>query len=804
MEHSDTSARAALDRAAYAVSSAEGDAVFRELVRHLATTLGTDLAFIALPVEGDARRLRMLAFYLDGKMIEDFDYPCRGTPCETVLGQTFRMYPDRLCERFPLDADFRKLGLECYAGYPLGGTLGLIAVAARERFAHPDQVESLLKIFAARALTEIERHRAARALQTAEASYRAIFEAAEDAIFVHDWDTGAVIDVNPKACEVYGYGYEELKRISIAELGSGEPPYTEVDAIRWIEQAKRDGSAEFEWHRRNRDGSLHWDEVRLKRAIIAGRPHVLAFTREITVRKRAEEALRASEARYRMLFEMESDAIVLVDVDTLRIVDANRSALRMYGYTRDELLGLRATDLSVEPELTMRAIRDAASEARIPLRNHRRRDGRVFPVEIALSSIDLAGRPAILAAIRDVTDRERAEEERGQLEAQLRQAQKMEAIGHLAGGIAHDFNNILTSILGYIALAADRPAARKDAKLERYLDQGQVAVRRARDLIQQMLTFSRGQRGEPRPIAIEPLVHDTMRLVRSTLPTTTELDIQLARGLPQVMLDPVHLEQVLLNLCINARDAMSGSGVITVHVSTADAADAVCASCRQRVRGRHVELCVRDSGPGIAPEVLDRMFEPFFTTKDVGKGSGMGLATVHGIVHEYGGHVCVDTVPCAGAAFRILLPSLADATPEADASQIASMALSASPARLHGRVLVVDDESMVGAMMGETLESWGLDATVICNPVDAEHWIAQDPYRVDLVITDQTMPRLTGLELARRLALLRPELPVLLYTGYGSHLTADEARASGICALIAKPVEPAALLELLREHLPRR
>jgi len=682
MDRSDTSARAALDRAAYAVSSAEGDAVFRELVRHLASTLAVDLAFIALPTGADGRRLRMLAFCLDGKMVEDFEYPCDGTPCETVLGQTFRLYPDHLCERFPLDADFRNLGLECYAGYPLAGTLGLIAVASREQFAHPDQVESLLKIFAARAVTEIERRRAAQALQTAEASYRAIFEAAEDAIFVHDWDTGAVIDVNPKACEVYGYRYEELKRISIADLGSGEPPYTGADAIRWIERAKQEGSAEFEWHRRNRDGSLHWDEVRLKRASINGKPHVLAFTREITERKRAEA-------------------------------------------------------------------------------------------------------------------------DRVQLEAQLRQAQKMEAIGHLTGGIAHDFNNILTSILGYVALAADRPAVAGDAKLARYLDQSQVAVRRARDLIQQMLTFSRGQRGDPRPVALEPLVRDAMSLMRSTLPATMELDTRVGRDLPWVMLDPIHLEQVLLNLCINARDAMGGSGAIEVDVSAIDTADAICASCRQRVRGRHVQLSVRDTGPGIAPDVLDRMFEPFYTTKDVGKGSGMGLATVHGIVHEYGGHVCVDTALGCGAAFRILLPPLTAGAQGAITAEATSTTHAASAARLTGRVLVVDDEEMVGAMMGETLDNWGLETTVIRNPIEAEQWFVQDPHRVDLVITDQTMPKLTGLELAQRLTLLRPDLPVLLYTGYGSHVTADDAKASGICALFAKPVEPAALFELLREHLPQ-
>ncbi|RPI48782.1 MAG: PAS domain S-box protein, partial [Betaproteobacteria bacterium] len=685
-----------LHGAAVAVSTTEGDAVFRDLVRYLATSLGVDVAFVALPTEGDSCRLRMLAFYVDGKMVEDFEYPLAGTPCETVIGQTYRIYPSGLQERFPVDLDFKNMGLECYAGYPLndarGAPLGLIAVVSRRPFASPVQVESMLKIFAARVVTEIERRRSDQALQLAEASYRAIFDAAEDAIFVHDWDTGAIVDVNPKACHVYGYTADELRRISIGEISAGVPPYTAVEAARWIEQAKREGSVNFEWHRRNRDGSLHWDDVRLKSAIINGRPHVLAFSRDITERKRAEAALRSSEERYRLLFEMECDAILLVDVPTMRIIDANRSAVALYGYTRGELIGLPATELSVDPEATMHAIQGQTAGGRVPLRYHRKKGGAVFPVEIANSRFELDGRPTLQAAVRDVTERQCAEEARNQLEAQLRQAQKMEAIGHLTGGIAHDFNNILTSILGYVALAADRSAARADPKLEHYLDQAQTAVHRARDLIHQMLTFSRGQRGEPRPISLAAVLAESSKLLRSTLPSTIELVTQARRELPQTMLDPVHLEQILLNLCINARDAIQGSGTIRLALNAVSEAGSYCASCRQRIDGDYLELSVADTGPGIAPEVVDRMFEPFFTTKEVGKGSGMGLATVHGIVHEYGGHVCVRTAPGGGTTFRVLFAPLAHDDPMAADAVIGMPTIDRAEARLSGRVLVVEDE----------------------------------------------------------------------------------------------------------------
>jgi CheY-like chemotaxis protein len=216
----------------------------------------------------------------------------------------------------------------------------------------------------------------------------------------------------------------------------------------------------------------------------------------------------------------------------------------------------------------------------------------------------------------------------------------------------------------------------------------------------------------------------------------------------------------------------------------------------------YLALAVTDSGPGIAPDVMDRMFEPFFTTKEVGKGSGMGLATVHGIVHEYGGHVCVDTRPGSGATFRVLLQPVAESAQAATSPTEGPPAADGEPGRLAGRVLVVDDDDMVASLLEEVLAGWGLEATVIRNPLAAYDWFLRDPNRVDLVLTDYTMPRMTGIDLAQRLTLARPELPVLLYSGYGSDIDPEQAARSGVCALIAKPVEPRRLFEILREHLP--
>ncbi|MGZ5126322.1 MAG: PAS domain S-box protein [Burkholderiales bacterium] len=666
----------ALTSAALAVSSAQGASVFQELVRYLATILQVDCAVISTPGANTACNMRVHAFFLDGEIRDNFEYAITGTPCESVLGHEFRMYSSRLRERFPADLDIAKAGFESYAGFPLNDTkgevLGLISVMSRSPIANAQFVESILKIFAVRAAAELERQRAEDALRVSESSYRAIFEASEDAIFIHDWETGAIVDVNPRACVTCGYSYDEMKRISVGDLSSGEHPYTGEEAAKRLLEAKSGKTSRFEWRRRKKDGSLHWDEVVLRPAVIAGERRILAFTREITERKNTEQAMR--------------------------------------------------------------------------------------------------------------------------------QAQKMEALGHLTGGIAHDFNNLLTSIMGYIVLCSEQPTAQDDAKLGRYLEHARLSCERARDLIQQMLTFSRGQRGAPRPLSLPPLVRESVKLFRSSLPSTVEIETEIARNVPAVMLDPVHLDQILLNLCLNARDAMDGVGTISVSVAEVKEQSAPCTACRQTARGNYVELRVEDNGPGIAPEIIDRIFEPFFTTKEVGKGTGMGLATVHGIVHEQGGHLVVESTRGHGTCMRVLLPPLATAAASVDAPR-GSAPSRGTRVALQGRVLVVDDEPAVGEFMRDLLESWGLDALFVTSGGQACAVFAREKDRFDVVITDQTMPRMTGLELAGELSKLQDDLPIILYSGYNEGLAKLQVEQSGVCAVISKPVDPQQLLSLLKTHL---
>ena len=663
---------------ALGVSAATGEALFRAIVRYLSLALGVDFAFVGELEPGPVPRLHTLAMANRGGVIVDnLAYDLHGTPCEDVVGVGFQYVPEGVCDLYPGENMLAAYGLQSYAGYPLidsaGRSVGVVSVVHAEPLRDRELVESTLQIFAVRAAAELERLRVDKALRASEASYRAIFESSEDAIFVHDIDTAAIVDVNPRACAAYGYTCEELRALDVGEFSAGEPPYALEGALRYIERAKAGKPQRFEWHRRNKDGSLHWDEVYLKRATIGGVDRIIALTREITERRTAEE-------------------------------------------------------------------------------------------------------------------------ERVRLEAQLRQAQKMEAIGQLTGGIAHDFNNILTGVMGYIALARERVEHLGDPKLLQYLDRAERSGHRARDLIQQMLTFSRGGRGEPRPLSLTALVSETVKLLGSTFPATLEIRTELEPATPPVLLDPVQAGQVLMNLCINARDAMAGNGPLTVSVRSVTQRHAVCASCRQVVAGDFVELAVHDAGAGIAEGALERIFEPFFSTKEKGKGSGMGLAVVHGIVHEHGGHILVDTTRGAGTAFRVQFPALAgaEAAPQAAVTPPARVT-----ARLGGRVLLIDDDEAAGAFMEDLLEGWGLSVVRARDGAEGRERFLADPGGYDLAVLDQSMPRVTGTELAAELVHRRPGFPVILNTANADAFTADELRRHGVRALVRKPVDTRELFDLL-------
>ncbi len=372
--------------------------------------------------------------------------------------------------------------------------------------------------------------------------------------------------------------------------------------------------------------------------------------------------------------------------------------------------------------------------------------------------------------------------ERQQLEAQIVQAQKMQAMGTLAGGIAHEFNNILTAILGFTELATYdvSPATPTYHHLQAVLTAGN----RAKELVQQILTFSHQSNPERRAVSLAMLVQESLSLIRASLPTTIAIESHIAPDAGTVLADPTQLHQILMNLCVNADYAMRQTGgILEVAVARIEVDAAFAATDALLQPGSHVRLTVRDTGSGMSPKVMARIFEPFFTTKGIGEGTGMGLAIVHGIVTSYGGAMTVESRPGEGSTFAIYLPQL-----EAPAAVETSEVAEALP-QGHGCILYVDDEELLVYLGREMLESLGYEVTATTSSVEALETFGAMPQRFDLVITDQTMPTLTGENLTKELRRIRADIPIILCTGFSHVIDAEKAKAMGLNAFCMKPLD---------------
>jgi len=604
------------------------------------------------------------------------------------------------------------------------------------------------------------------------------------------------VDVNVAYERLYGWTRDEV--IGQAYEHPAYPADYARERLELVRRALAGEACHAELEAIRKDGVRMPTEFRAIPFEHRGRPHVLTIARDITERKSGEQALRASEEQYRAIFNTSVDGLALCDPQG-RIVDVNQAFVRMSGLARGVLIGRDCATVVADEVAEACRAQFAKALGGEPCRGEvrmKRAGGGELDVEVRAVAMHYRDQPHVLVTARDVSAEREAERARAALEAQLRQAQKMEAIGHLTGGIAHDFNNLLTTILGYVTLAAETV---QDAKSRRYLNEARTASERARDLIAQMLTFSRGRRGDPRPIALAEVAGEVIRLLRSSFPSTVAISTDVEPGLPPVVADPVQVEQIVLNLCINARDAIASRGEIRVHVARSHVDGRSCASCRAPVAGDYVELSVEDNGPGISAEVQERMFDPFFTTKDAGQGTGMGLSTVHGIVHDHGGHIVYERGRDGGARFRILLPAQAGAKVSARAAHREPETF--PRAALAGRVMVVDDEPAVAGFVGDLLSEWGMSPRVFHDPRAALDALREDPAAVDLVLSDQTMPGMTGLDLARACRDVPGAPRVVLYTGYAEKVSRGALDASGVSALVRKPIDPPALFATLRTHL---
>ncbi|ABW15775.1 PAS/PAC sensor hybrid histidine kinase [Parafrankia sp. EAN1pec] len=638
-----------------------------------------------------------------------------------------------------------------------------------------------------------------------------LLDAAPDAI-VGVRPDGRIALVNAQAERLFGYDRDELvgqpMEILVPEALRGAHPARRGAYL--SDPRPRPMGAGVELAARRRDGTEFPAEISLSAVQTVEGIFVTAAIRDVTSRKRAE-------AMFRGLLEAAPDAIVGVRPDG-RIALVNAQAERLFGYDRDELVGQPMEILVPEsarhlhPRHRTRYFDDPRPRpmgAGMQLAA-RRRDGTEFPAEISLSALETEDGLLVSAAIRDVTDRLeaqaererlRAQAERERLEVQLHQSQRLESLGQLAGGVAHDFNNLLAVIINYTAFVGEvvGTAARDQGgrweSARRDIEQVQRAADRAAQLTHQLLAFGRREVVQPRPLDLNGVVHDMEQLLRRTLGEHVELHTSAHPGLWTVLADVGQIEQVLVNLAVNARDAMPGGGTLTIDTSNVSVDDETAAAHPGLCSGRFVHLRVSDSGTGMSPEVAARAFEPFFTTKTKGEGSGLGLATVYGIITQAGGHVEILSTANVGTTVSALLPAVDGAVPAAE-EQLADGELFGGET-----IMVVEDEPAMRELTRRILARNGYQVIIAASGPEAISLASTTREEIHLLLTDVVMPQLLGSEVAERIRQQRQDLRVLYMSGYAQPVLARNGTLAPGLALLTKPFSERVLLSKVREVL---
>jgi PAS domain S-box-containing protein len=519
------------------------------------------------------------------------------------------------------------------------------------------------------------------------------------------------------------------------------------------------------------------------------------YVQDVTEQKRADEVLRQSEAEFRAMFEVASIGMAQADARTGQWLRVNQKMCAITGYSADEMLRMQVPaithpeDRESDWDMFQRVVRGETSDCRLEKR-YVRKDGSIAWVNVNMTIIrDAAGQPLrTLATIEDITERK-------QLEAQLRQAQKLEAIGQLAGGVAHDFNNILAAIMMHLGLLRLAPGLNEETR--HALEDLEAHARRAAGLTRQLLMFSRRSVLAVKPLDLNEVVANLLKMLRRLIGEQIDLRFDGKSALPLVEADAGMMEQVLMNLTVNARDAMPKGGRITISTSLAEVDGAQAASNSNGRPGRFVCLTVSDKGSGMDAATLKRLFEPFFTTKEAGKGTGLGLATVHGIVAQHKGWVEVDSQLGEGSTFRVYLPATTQS--QVEAPQIPQ---SERVRRGQETILLVEDDSQVRRVVGRSLRALGYQVHEAGNGQEAMRLWQTYGGQVQLLITDMVMPEgMTGLELTEQLQALKPGLKAIISSGYSAEIVHAGAPGKAGVVYLPKPYATRALADLIRDCL---
>ena len=633
----------------------------------------------------------------------------------------------------------------------------------------------------------------------AEYRFRTLFHHSLDVMIIVDAESGRILAANQTIGRILGYECRALEGKHFSVLF---PPDSRQSKTEFLETS-RVHDAVFESQTfLHSNGSVFPMDMTTSLIPWDGSRAILFTLRDVSEHDLTQSARWESESRFKSLSENASDIIYTLDTKG-RITYVNPAWERILGYRRESVMGRHFADFTRKQDRDnyartfnrVNGIKETVKDATAAL-VHRNGSIRFFKISCA-PNINASGQvTGVVGLCQDITEAQ-------ELEAHLQQAHKMEAIGTLAGGITHDFNNILAAILGYTEQAILEVPEENNA--HKKLLEVRKAAFRAKDLVKQILTFSRQSKQKFVPVEIAIIAREALRMLRASLPATVEIRQDIRKNSGTVNADPTQIQQILMNLCTNAAHAMQKKGgvlgvsVESVTVEHSKNEDGPGTETRLDILpGSYVKLTVTDTGEGIPPEIRDRIFDPYFTTKQKGQGTGLGLSVVHGIVKSHGGTITVHSRPGEGSAFHVYLPRL-DHPGESAASRDGEPLLTGTET-----ILFVDDEQALVDMGKEILEHLGYRVVTRTGSIDALELFRTDPRRFDLVITDMTMPNMTGDNLAREIMRIRPRIPVVLCTGFSEMVTEENVRDMGIRRLLMKPLVMRDLAGCIREILDGR
>ena len=756
-----------------------------------------------LIVEDDAPSRRLAVRVLEGEGWQVA--ACRSA--EEALAQNGDSVPDlllldlglpgvdglTLCRRLRADPLWRDALILVCTGHTDPKELAAVLDAGADDYVTKPVLPNLLRIRLRIAAARVDRIRTRRNLEREATAFKFNAESSQDPVYWIDTSRHfRFVWINDACCRHFLRSREELMGLSFEDI---DPTFAAERAAQLREQLRTRGSCVFETIHLRGDGSVVPAEVSANRFEHAGRAFVTGYIRDISVRKANESAL----ARAALLLARMPEAVYGTDLDGT-VTFWNEGAERLFGWTAGELLGrplLSRYPPDLAAQVRARTAQAAAGEEWRGECLDCRRDGTLVWTEASLTRFfDRDGRPAgLLGIARDITERRRAEQERIGLERRLQETQKLESLGVLAGGIAHDFNNLLTGILGNASLAKLDLAP--DSPLEPAIAQIETAALRAADLCRQMLAYSGKAPFVIVPVDLAHLVEDTTRLLHLSLNKKARLVLDLAPALPPVLADATQMRQVVMNLVLNAAEALgTTAGTITVTARRTDIGPErlrLCHTCGDFPGGDCLELRVADTGCGMTPETLARIFDPFFTTKFTGRG--LGLSAVLGIVRGHHGALDVASTPGMGTTFTILLPVAA--TPAASATAVADP----SAWQGTGTVLIADDEEPVRDVLAHMLARLGFAVVAAPDGAEAINHFREEPERFAAVLLDVSMPRRDGLETLHEIRHLRPDTPVLLISGHGSGELLAKFAEERLDGIVQKPFTTPALREALHRAL---